>query len=264
MDAITLSQVLETLKRMGAPNPTNASQEDLFSFLKELEGYVNQVEAKLGINTDAAGTGTVFARLAQLAAYVDAVEGLIGTVNPTTAGTDTLFNYLKKLDNLVGANNASAGTGSMFARLAQIAGYVDAVEGYVDTLESSLGQTGDAANAAGSAHAKLKDIKNQFPSIGWPKYWNVKAVQRGTGGGAYNSGQTFNIPISSVNTSNSFVIASVTGAQYDTGGAYAAASNIRSRLTSSTNLEIYFYEMNSNDDAYVYFAWEVIEMGGNF
>lgn len=175
MDAITLSQVLEALQRIGAPNPATASQADLFGYFKRLEGLVDALESSLGGNADAAGTGTVFARLAQIAGYVDAVEGLtdgveglIGTASPTSGGTDTLFKYLKQLETLIGANTNGAGTGTLFARLAQIAGYVDAVEGYVDTVESSLGQTGDAANASGSAHAKLKDLKSYLTGTVYP------------------------------------------------------------------------------------------------
>lgn len=72
---------------------------------------------KLGYNTEAAGTLTTFQRLAQIAGKL-------------------------------GANTDGAGTSTVFARLAQIAAYVD-------TVETALGQTSDAANASGSANAKL-------------------------------------------------------------------------------------------------------------
>ncbi|QYY41451.1 hypothetical protein ACKE5C_11040 [Aneurinibacillus thermoaerophilus] len=105
MDAVTLSQVLELLKRTGK-------------------------------NTDAAGTTTLFARLAQIAEYTDQLEAFVDT-----------------LETKLGLNTDTAGTSTVFARLAQIAAYVD-------TLEGSLGQTGDAASGTGSLHAKIADIKN--------------------------------------------------------------------------------------------------------
>lgn len=45
---------------------------------------------------------------------------------------------LDAIKTLLGLNTDAAGTSTVFARLAQIAGYTDQVEGYVDTLESSL------------------------------------------------------------------------------------------------------------------------------
>lgn len=61
------------------------------------------------------------------------------------------------LDKL-GYNTEAGGSGTVFQRLAQIAGYTDQVEGFVDTLESNLGTTGDAADAAGSVNAKLAEL----------------------------------------------------------------------------------------------------------
>lgn len=89
---------------------------------------------KLGYNTETAGTGTAFQRLAQIADYVDTLETKLGL------------------------NTDAAGTGTVFARLAQIAGYTDQVEGFVDTLESNLGTTGDAANASGTVLARLAEL----------------------------------------------------------------------------------------------------------
>lgn len=88
----------------------------------------------IGAAADAAGTTSLFARLAQIADYVDTVETKLG-LNTDAAGTTTLF-----------------------ARLAQIAGYTDQVEGYTDTLEANLGTTADAANAAGTVLARLAEL----------------------------------------------------------------------------------------------------------
>ncbi|HOV79352.1 MAG TPA: hypothetical protein PK728_04540 [Bacillota bacterium] len=86
---------LETL--IGTASPTSGDLTTLFKGLKLIADYVDTLETKLGLNTDTAGTGTVFARLAQIAGYTDAVESLIGNANPTAAGTDQVFKYLKKI-----------------------------------------------------------------------------------------------------------------------------------------------------------------------
>lgn len=150
---------------------------------------LDAVNTKVGTNADAAGTSTLFARLAQIAGYTDTLETLIGTASPTSGDLTTVFKglkliadyvdelesrltaaragYLDYLNNLntrltdtragkldlVGTTGDAAGTGSIFARLAQIAGYTD-------TVETALGQTGDAANATGSANAKLAYLIN--------------------------------------------------------------------------------------------------------
>lgn len=131
---------------------------------------------KLGYNTETAGIETVFQRLAQIVDYVDTLETKVGT------------------------NADAGGTTTVFARLAQIAGYVDQVEGYTDTLETNLGSNADAASSTGSAHAKLKDIKNYLPSVK-----PVVTVQRGTT--SVQQGAERTVTISSVTLTNSFVIA---------------------------------------------------------
>lgn len=95
--------------------------------------------------------------------YLDYLNSLNTRLTDTRAG---------KLD-LVGTIGDVAGTNTIFARLAQIAGYTD-------TLESTLGQTGDAANAAGSTNAKLAYLITQTKK---PKtfqasvFYNASAVQ---------------------------------------------------------------------------------------
>lgn len=70
------------------------------------KAQVDALGIKVGTNVDAAGTSTLFARLAQIAGYTDQVEGyvdtietLIGAANPVTGGTNSLFNYLKRLED---------------------------------------------------------------------------------------------------------------------------------------------------------------------
>jgi len=92
--------LIDLLDKLGY-NAETAGTRTVFQRLAQIANYVDTLEAKLGLNTDAAGTGTVFARLAQIAGYTDAVESLIGAANPTASGTNTLFNYLKKIEDAV-------------------------------------------------------------------------------------------------------------------------------------------------------------------
>ncbi|OPX93981.1 MAG: hypothetical protein A4E53_00144 [Pelotomaculum sp. PtaB.Bin104] len=85
-------------------------------------------------------------------ATLDAVLAYVDELN--TRLTDTRAG---KLD-LVGTTGDAPGTDSIFARLAQIAGYVDQVEGYVDTLETNLGTTAQDASSSGTALQRLAYI----------------------------------------------------------------------------------------------------------
>lgn len=105
--------------------------------------------------------------LDQVLAYVDTLETLIGTANPASGDLTTLFkglkliaDYVDTLEAKLGLNTDAAGTSTVFARLAQIAGYTDQVEGFTDALESNLGTTGDAANASGTVLARLAELLN--------------------------------------------------------------------------------------------------------
>ncbi len=87
---------------------TTVSSRATQSGVDTVNTNVVTVNTKVGVNTDAAGTGTVFARLKQiydnvsgLSGYVDTLETLTGTANPASAGTDTLFKYSKRLDDLI-------------------------------------------------------------------------------------------------------------------------------------------------------------------
>ncbi len=72
--------------------------------------------------------------------------------------TDEQLVLLIDILDKLGYSAEAAGSGTVFQRLAQIAGYTDQVEGYVDTLETNLGTTGDAANAAGTVLARLAEL----------------------------------------------------------------------------------------------------------
>ena len=62
-----------------------------------IEQFPDPINTKVGANTDSSGTSTLFARLAQISAYVDTLETLVGTTGDA-AGTGSLFAFQKKLD----------------------------------------------------------------------------------------------------------------------------------------------------------------------
>lgn len=130
---------------VGTANPAVGDLTTIFRGLKLIADYVDTLETVLGATGDAAAaTGTVEARLAEL---------LTNRLTTARGG---------KLD-LVGNTGDAAGTGSLFARLAQIAGYTDGVE-------AALGTTADAAAAGGTALARLAYLAGKAnPPIGTKK-----------------------------------------------------------------------------------------------
>lgn len=137
-------------------------------------------------------------------------------------------------------------------------------------IRRQVGLRTDSADASGSLHAKVKDIKdNRIPAInskigtpsdtrasntvmGWLNT-QVKSVQRG---GTVASGSGTNVTISSVNTSKAVVIAH--GKCNDTTRFHGGG--ITANLTSSTNLNLSsgFHDGSSLwSDANV--SWQVIE-----
>ncbi|WP_391571923.1 hypothetical protein [Cohnella sp.] len=135
VDKANLALLLDLLSRIGK-NTDSAGTSSLFAQLAQIAAYTDGVEAKtnlIGTSADSAGTATIFARLAQLAGYTDTLETLIGTTG------------------------AAAGTGSVFARLAQIAAYVDTLEVGLNTdlIANRVGNTGDAASSNGTLMSRL-------------------------------------------------------------------------------------------------------------
>jgi len=54
---------------------------------------------KIGSGADLAGLSTLFSKLAQVKDYIDQIGTTIGPASPSSGGTDTLFKYLKMIDN---------------------------------------------------------------------------------------------------------------------------------------------------------------------
>lgn len=187
------------------------------------------------------------ATLDQVLAYVDTLEALVGTANPASGDLLTLFkglkliaDYVDTLETKVGTNADAAGTNTLFARLAQIAGYTDQVEGYVDTLESvlgtvntSVGSNADASSSSGSVHAKLKDLKSytvEVHTIGQGNYNNMASVA-GTWYTVINvtgKGKLFHVAAYAPVSDNGFIHLKITidGTAYTVETIGAAMSNV--------------------------------------
>lgn len=147
MDAVTLAQVVDLLN-------------------------------KVGKNSDASGTNTLFARLAQIAAYVDQVEGYTDTVETTlgtvTTNVNTANTNINTTNTKIGTNADAAGTSTLFARLNQIAGFTDQVEGFVDTVESSLSSMTTTLNTINAKPSAVSPFGTTIYTM-----WNTTAT--GTG-----------------------------------------------------------------------------------
>ncbi len=140
------------------------------------------------------------------------------------------------------------------------------LEAMLSFLRRQIGLRTDAADAAGSLHAKVADAKSSINSkigtssdtrasntvMGWLNT-PIKSIQRGL---TTVSSYPTNVTISSVNTSKAFVAANGRNGNNTTG---VFGGGITARLTSSTNLELNsgFYFESSQSPAIV--SWEVIE-----
>ena len=116
---------------------------------------LDTVNTKVGTNTDAAGTTTIFARLKQIYDY------LTGNLSSTRAA---------KIDNLdVTISSRQASWGATATHSSRIDTTISsrAAQTTADNINNNLGSNASAANPAGDVHAKLKDIREAFiPSVG--------------------------------------------------------------------------------------------------
>jgi hypothetical protein len=154
---------LESL--IGSASPSTGGTDTLFKFLKQINDYVDTLETSIGTaNPSVGGTDTLFKFLKQINDYVDTLETSIGSANPSSGGTDTLFKFLKQINDLitsrVGNNTDAAGTSTLFARLAQIAGYTDSLEGLIGTNTDAAGTSTIFARLA-----QIFNIINAIPTV---------------------------------------------------------------------------------------------------
>ncbi|MFE4201134.1 hypothetical protein [Aneurinibacillus aneurinilyticus] len=150
-------EIIDLIGKNNAPAGTTT----LFARLTQLANYVDTLESLLGLNTDPAGTSSIFARLAQISAYVDTLEAQLGT-----------------------SADGSTATGNLHQKVAD--------------LKYHLGNITDGPNPTGSVNSKLVDIKNAITaSTDWSKQKPRILVQRG-----------------SVNPNSSIDIINITGKGY--------------------------------------------------
>ena len=137
-------------------------------------------------------------------------------------------------------------------------------EGIYGFLIRQLGLRGDAADAAGSLHAKVKDAKDSISNkigdsvdtradntvMGFAST-QIKSIQRGTAQRTAGGAASINVAISSVDLSKSFVNHSTS---CRTSASTPDQYLIRARLSSATNLVIEGFTAGNTDT-----DWEVIE-----
>jgi len=122
-----------------------------------------------------------------------------------------------------------------------------AAQSTVNTINSNVGSNNDSANANGSVHAKLKELRTQILNSG-----GIKSVQRGSTN-LSDSNQT--VIISPINVNKSFLTMNTSVGQ----------SRVGTGSNSTTNVSCYAYIADStsvvvgtrNVSATVY--WEIIE-----
>lgn len=246
---------------IGTANPAEGSGDlsTLFKGLRLIADYVDTVETKIGTSWDAAGTSTLFARLAQIAGYTDQVEGyvdtlktLIGTASPASGDLSTLFrglkliaDYVDTLETKVGLNSDAAGSSTLFARLAQIAGFVDTLETLVgtaspgtagtDTLFKYLKKVNDAVVLNG-----IVNIYSQ--AVFYPDYGTVfdisgSGILNGIFAPAVKGAINAILTIDGTEKFNDILYIVASSSQYGAGGLPGSI-----RFNSSLKLEVKSYE----------------------
>lgn len=126
---------------------------------------LDQVKALIGATGDGVGIASLFGRLALLAAYVDQLEGFTDELESRlTAVRAGYLDYLNSLNARL-TDARAVKLDFLDALVSSRAPASTALSSAIWTatraaLLDGIGNIGDAANAAGSAHAKLKDIKN--------------------------------------------------------------------------------------------------------
>lgn len=201
--------------------------------LDAVMAYVDELETRL---------------TAARAAYLDVA------ISSRAAAADYTAARAAKLD-LIGAAADAAGTGSLFAYFKRLEAFVDALEtdtglikGYVDTLETVVGTTGDAANASGTVLARLAELlTNRLTAARATKMDNISATTVVRGSTSLDtSTASIDVTIASVITAKSWVNVSNTSGSNGTAAALLV-NGTTVRLTHSTGWQ--------TDVAY----WEVVQ-----
>lgn len=124
-----------------------------------------------------------------------------------------------------------------------------------------IGKRSDAADAAGSLHAKIGDLKNKLGNPTDTRADNtvlgmsntqIKSVQRGTSSITNGSSYT-TVTISSVNTNKSLLV--ITGSLYNSSSTNLGDYQVDAVLTNSTTITL--TRTNATNGTTV--PWQVIE-----
>jgi hypothetical protein len=119
-----------------------ATLNQVAGFTDQVEGYTDTLETILGLTGDAANaSGNIMQRLAQLILFTDTLEVTSNAIKPKT--------------DLIGAAADAGGTGTLFARLAQIAALSQSSLNYIGTSAD-----GSARNSSLFAFLKALDSKS--------------------------------------------------------------------------------------------------------
>lgn len=128
MDAATLGQIIEQLKRTGK-------------------------------NTDPAGTSTLFAQLKQIAAYVDTLEAQLGTNNDGSTATGNLHQKVSDLKYHLGnITDGASPDGTVHAKLRDIRNLFSSGVGIVSTVRHVLRGEASLSPSETSASVTISPI----------------------------------------------------------------------------------------------------------
>lgn len=136
------------------------------AIIKSSSGDAN---VKIGANTDAAGTATLFARLQQIYSHLslNLSATRAGYIDTTKTTTDTINTTASTVNTKVGTNTDAGGTTTLFARLNQIYTYlttnmsttrmgnIDAMKGTIDTMATNINSIKTAVSGGRNVCTKI-------------------------------------------------------------------------------------------------------------
>lgn len=116
---------------------------------------LDAVKALIGATGDAAGIGSIFARLAQIAGYTDSVEGTLATLS-TSAQAAAILAYVDELEARLTATRA----------------------GYLDRLDAAISSRASATDYTAARASRLDYIQNWAGKT--PQFASYQVVGQGT------------------------------------------------------------------------------------
>ncbi len=199
------------------------------------------IKTRIGQNTDATGTTTLFARLKQIYDYLASnlsstraakIDNLDATISSRQASWGATATHSSRIDTTISS------------RAAQIT---------VDTINTNVGSNTDTSSATGSVHGKLKDIKSAIiASSTKPIARNVTLVKSGI---SYNSSK----PITEIGTISGSGILTLSAISFNSSASSASFRLIVtidgvefiSHSTATINYANVFYPFKWYDSQYV-------------